>query len=256
MEKKMIRLQKAIANKGISSRRAAETLIKEGKVKVNGTLVTTMGYLVNEDDLIEVEGLKEKEKKEKVAYLFYKPEKVMTTVHDDRNRKTVLDYFQNEPYRLFPAGRLDYLTIGALIITNDGELSHLLTHPSSHLEKTYEVKVRGTLSKDDIYQLENGILLEDGLTSPAKVKIIQNKEHSIFYLTIYEGRNRQIRRMCEAIHHPVLSLKRISIAFLTLDGLKVGSYRKLSQDEIELLKKNCIEKKKTNIIPNYKKKLK
>lgn len=252
MEEKK-RLQKAMSELGFCSRRKAETLIKDGKVKVNGNIILTMGFMVSFDDVIEVEGINNKEEQEKVAFLFYKPEGVITSSSDDRNRKTVLDYFLDEPYRLFPAGRLDYLTSGALIITNDGELSQLLTHPSSHLNKTYEVKIKGKLSLKEIKILEDGIVLDDGKCEPAQIKIVEESTStSIFNITIHEGRKRQVRRMCLALNHQVLALKRISIGFLTLDGLNKGEYRRLKDEEIAMLKEECIKNKQNNIIPSYK----
>ena len=251
MEEK-IRLQKAIADKGYCSRRKAETLIKEGKVKVNGKLILTMGFLVSNDDHIEVEGITKKEGK-KVAFLFYKPEGVITSSSDDRNRKIVLDYFKNEPYRLYPSGRLDYFTSGALIVTNDGELSALLTHPSSHLDKTYEAKIKGKITQKEIDILENGIILDDGPCEKAKVEILKiDDDYTTLNITIHEGRNRQVRRMFLTLGHKVLALKRISIGFLALGELKKGEYRMLKEEEIALLKKECLFNKQNNIIPSYK----
>ena len=172
-EEKKERLQKVIAQKGFCSRRKAEELIEQGKVKVNGDIVTKMGMLVSLKDCIEIDGVLLKEKEVPCSFLFYKPKGVLSTALDDRGRKTVLDYFREEPIRLYPAGRLDQDTTGALILTNDGELSELITHPSGHLEKTYIATMKGNFSHSDKIQLEKGLRLEDGRTSPCKAKILE-----------------------------------------------------------------------------------
>lgn len=253
VEEKM-RLQKAMAYKGICSRRKAEEYIKNGLVKVNGRLITEMGHLVSINDNIEVEGLSVSNVvEEKVAYLFNKPLGVVSTASDDRNRKTVLDYFKDVNKRLYPSGRLDLNTSGAIIITNDGELSELITHPSSHLDKTYYVSLKRKISAEEISKLEKGIMLDDGLTSPAKVLVLKNDSDKVIVkITIHEGRNRQVRRMFEAISHEVKALHRMSIGFLNVKDLERGTYRRLSEIEILQLKKMCKEKRQTNTIPEYK----
>ncbi len=249
-----MRLQKAIAHLGYCSRRKAEELITMGKVKVNGTIVSKLGFVVTNKDIITIDNYEKKENK-KVAFLFNKPLGVISSSKDDRNRKTVLDFFKNEPYRLYPAGRLDINTSGLIIITNDGELANLITHPSSHLNKTYLAKIDRSLQEDDIIKLEKGIMLEDGLTSPAKIEVLKKDNlNNYVKITIHEGRNRQVRRMFNALNYNVLSLMRESIGFLKLDNLKIGAYRALNKEEIEKLKAICLAKKEKNVIPDYKKK--
>ncbi len=232
------RLQKVMAHAGVASRRKSEDIIKEGRVKVNGQVVRKMGVKVNEkEDIIEVDGeLISKEKR--VYILLYKPEGYVTTVDDPRGRSTVLDLIDDVKERIYPVGRLDYNTSGLLLLTNDGELTYVLTHPSYEVEKTYDVITEGYISDKKIDNLEKGLRLEDGMTAPAKVKLKErNENHSKFNITIHEGRNRQVRRMCNKIDHQVIKLKRISFHNLDLNGLKKGDYRFLSKKELNMLKK-------------------
>jgi len=232
------RLQKVIAHAGIASRRKAEELIKAGKVKVNGKVVTELGTKVGPKDEVEVEGIKV-EREQPVYFLLYKPRGVVSTVNDDKNRKTVLDFFPHVEERIYPVGRLDYDTSGLLIMTNDGEFANLLMHPKYEIEKVYIAKTEGIPPKEKLKQLEKGIQLEDGLTAPAKVRMLsvdRKKKTAIIEITIHEGRNRQVRRMFEAIGYPVLKLKRERYAFLTLDGLNAGEWRVLTPHEVKLLK--------------------
>ncbi|MGX9133790.1 pseudouridine synthase [Rummeliibacillus sp. JY-2-4R] len=234
----MERLQKVIAHAGIASRRKAEELILEGKVKVNGQVVRELGTKVTTSDSIEVEGIKI-EKEEKVYFLLYKPKGVISAVSDDRGRKTVVDLFPHVEQRIFPVGRLDYDTSGVLLLTNDGDFSNLLTHPRYNIDKTYVAKVKGSPSREDLKKLERGIMLEDGKTAPARVKVLSsNREHgtSIISITIHEGRNRQVRRMFEAIGCPVQKLKREQFAFLGLHGLNAGESRELTAHEVKQLR--------------------
>lgn len=234
----MERLQKVIAHAGIASRRKAEELIKAGKVTVNGQVVTELGTKVGPKDLIEVEGIKV-EREQPVYFLLYKPRSVVSTVNDDKNRKTVRDFFPEVEERIYPVGRLDYDTSGLLIMTNDGEFANLLMHPKYEIEKEYVAKVKGIPTKEQLKQLEKGIRLEDGMTAPAKVKlksVDRKKKTAIVEIVIHEGRNRQVRRMFEAIGCPVLKLKRERYAFLTLQGLNAGEWRVLTPHEVKLLK--------------------
>ena len=237
-----MRLQKAIAQAGVASRRKAELLIQEGKVKVNGVVVTTLGTTVTDKDSIEVEG-KLLKKEHYVYYLFNKPLGLLSTVKDDRGRKTVMDFFKDVDERIFPVGRLDCYTSGLLVMTNDGELANLMTHPSSHLDKTYLVRISRELTSQEINKLENGIMLEDGLTAPAKVKI--NEDKSVM-ITIHEGRNRQVRRMFEALDIKVVSLTRTSISFLRINNVRRGQYIEISKEDIEKIRTECIKKKENN----------
>lgn len=252
MEEK-IRLQKYLSQNGFCSRRKGEELISQGKVKVNGEIITQMGYLVSGREKIEVEGINNSNSLEKVTFLFNKPIGVVSSAKDDRGRKTVIDFFKDENYRLYPVGRLDFNTSGALLISNDGELTNLVTHPSTHLNKTYMATIRGKVKPEDIISLRNGVLLDDGMTEPAIVDIFKENEYdTLIRITIHEGRNRQIRRMFEHFSYSVKALNRDSISFLTTKGLKRGEYRKLTEDEVSKIKEICIENKKNNKIPNYK----
>ncbi len=233
----MERLQKIIALSGYCSRRKAEELIVQGKVKVNGSLVTHMGFKANFNDCIEVEGNPINPKEDKVYYLLNKPRGVVTTSKDDKNRKTVLDLIKTDK-RIYPIGRLDYDTTGLLLLTNDGELTNFLTHPKNKIEKVYIAKIKGLITKDNLKKLCNGIMIDGKKTSKAKAKIlkIDNKANSsLVELIIHEGRNHQVKRMFEMLGYEVLKLKRESISFLTLDGVKTGEYRELSIKEVKKL---------------------
>lgn len=233
----MERLQKVIAHAGIASRRKAEELILQGKVTVNGEVVKQLGTKVGPNDVVEVNGIKV-EKEEPVYFLFYKPKGVVTTVKDDKKRKTVLDFFPEVTERIYPVGRLDYDTSGILLMTNDGEFANLLTHPKYEIEKTYIAKVKGIPTREHLKQLQKGVRLNDGLTAPAKAKFLsadKRKNTAIIELTIHEGRNRQVRRMFEKIGYPVMKLKRERYAFLDLTGLNAGEWRPLTPHEVKQL---------------------
>ncbi|MGM7721332.1 23S rRNA pseudouridine(2605) synthase RluB [Metabacillus sp. Hm71] len=234
----MERLQKVIAHAGIASRRRAEQLILEGKVKVNGKIVKELGTKVGDHDQVEVEGIP-LEREEPVYLLLYKPTGVISAVKDDKGRKVVTDFFPYIKQRIYPVGRLDYDTSGLLLLTNDGEFANSLMHPRYEIEKTYVAKVKGIPLREKVKQLERGIHLEDGKTAPAAVKVLsidKKKQTSIVEMKIREGRNRQVRRMLEAIGHPVLKLKRERYAFLDLKGLSTGDSRELSPHEVKQLR--------------------
>ncbi|MBS4173323.1 pseudouridine synthase [Bacillus sp. FJAT-49736] len=234
----MERLQKVIAQAGVASRRKAEGLIIEGKVKVNGKVVRELGTKVSTSDKIEVEGIP-LEKEEKVYFLFYKPRGVISAVSDDKGRKVVTDFLPEIKERVYPIGRLDYDTSGLLLLTNDGEFANLLMHPRYEINKTYIAKIQGIPSKLALKQLEKGVHLEDGKTAPAKVKLLsadKRKQKAIVEITIHEGRNRQVRRMLEAIGHPVQKLRRERFAFLTLSGINAGEIRELTPHEVKQLR--------------------
>jgi len=235
----MERLQKVIAYAGVASRRKAEQLITEGKVKVNGKVVRELGTKVSSSDTIEVEGVK-LEKENKVYFLLYKPRGYISAVTDDKGRKTVVDIFKKHvPERIFPVGRLDYDTTGLLLLTNDGEFSYQLTHPKFKIDKTYVARVKGIPTIEGLKKLQRGIKLEDGKTAPAKVNMTSFDEKAgkaICEITIHEGRNRQVRRMFEAIGTPVVKLKREKFAFLTLGNLNPGEYRELTKQEVKWLR--------------------
>jgi 23S rRNA pseudouridine2605 synthase len=234
----MERLQKVIAQAGIASRRKSEELIKEGKVKVNGKIVTELGTKVSSSDRVEVNQI-QIEREAPVYFLLYKPRGVISSVSDDKGRKTVTDFFSDIKVRIYPVGRLDYDTSGLLILTNDGEFANLLMHPRGEIEKVYVVKIKGIPTKENLKKLERGIKLEDGKTAPAKVKMIsmdKKKNSSIIEIAIHEGKNRQVRRMFEAIGHEVVKLKRERYGSLTLAGLKAGEARELSPHEVKQLR--------------------
>ncbi|MEX3499575.1 pseudouridine synthase [Staphylococcus capitis] len=238
MSKELERLQKRIANSGYTSRRKAETLITEGKVKVNGQVVTELGTKVSHSDTVEVEGIKI-EQEDKMYILFYKPTQVITSVSDDRGRKVVTDYFEDIETRIYPVGRLDYDTSGVLLLTNDGEFTNLMTHPRYHIKKKYVAKLKGYLMREQVKELEQGIELEDGFTQPAQVKIKrQDKEKNttLVEITISEGRNHQVRRMFEYFGHEVNKLTRIQFGPLDLKGLNAGEGRVLTPHEVKTLR--------------------
>ncbi|MDT3960751.1 pseudouridine synthase [Staphylococcus kloosii] len=238
MSNEMERLQKRIANSGYTSRRKAELLIEEGKVKVNGETVTELGTKVKTSDTVEVEGIK-LEQEDKLYILFYKPAQVITSVSDDKGRKVVTDYFKELDTRIYPVGRLDYDTSGLLLLTNDGDFTNLMTHPRYKIKKKYVVKLKGYLMREEVKALEKGVKLEDGVTQPATIKIKnQDKEKSttLVEITITEGRNRQVRRMFEYFGHEVSKLQRIEFGPLNLTGLNAGEGRVLTPHEVKTLR--------------------
>ena len=233
----MERLQKIIANSGYCSRRKAEEDIQNRKVKVNGEVISELGYKASYEDYIEVNGTPINKKEEKVYYLLNKPRGVVTTASDDKGRKTVVDLIKTDK-RIYPVGRLDYDTTGIILLTNDGELTNLLTHPKNEVEKVYVAKIEGLITKEELKKLCNGVIIDGFKTGKAKAKILKidkRNNSSVVELIIHEGKNHQVKKMFEAIGYPVLKLKRESIAFLTLDGVKSGSYRELSVKEVKKL---------------------
>ena len=233
----MERLQKIIALSGYCSRRKAEELISKGKVKVNGNIITEMGYKTNFSDYIEVEGHPIETVEDKVYYLLNKPRGIVTTASDEKGRKTVVDLIKTDK-RIYPVGRLDYDTTGIILLTNDGELTNFLTHPKNNIEKVYVAKIKGLITKEEIRRLCNGVFINGKKTSRAKAKILKidkKTNSSIVELIIHEGKNHQVKNMFKAIGYDVLKLKRESIAFLTLDGVPSGEYRELSIKEVKKL---------------------
>ncbi len=235
----MERLQKVLAKAGVASRRKCEELILNGKVAVNGEVINLLGVKVNPaQDRITVDGEPITISEDKIYILLYKPEGYLTTVADSRGRKTVIDLLPDNLGRIFPVGRLDLQTSGLLLLTNDGDMTFKLTHPKHQIDKTYQVLIKGHLRKEAIDRLEKGIELEDGITAPSKVKVLEHRHDStLLSITIHEGKNRQVRRMFKAVGYHVLALKRTSFGFLTLNGLQVGEHRKLTQKEIKRLGK-------------------
>ncbi|MGG0642712.1 pseudouridine synthase [Sporosarcina gallistercoris] len=234
----MERLQKVLARAGVASRRKAEGLILEGKVKVNGSVVTELGTKVSNADRVEVEGI-QVVKENFVYYLLYKPRGYISTVHDEKGRKTVLDLLPGVEERIFPVGRLDYDTSGVIIMTNDGDFSYTMTHPKFGIKKQYIAKVKGIPTREALKKLEHGIVLEDGLTAPAHVKMRtmdKKAQTALIEITISEGKNRQVRRMFDAIGCPVVKLRRESFAHLTTVGLNAGEARELTTHEVKQLR--------------------
>ena len=233
----MERLQKVIAHAGIASRRKAEEYIVNGRVKVNGKIVRELGTQVGKSDKVEVDDVPIY-KEEYGYYLFYKPKGVISAVSDDKGRKVVTDFFSHIKERIYPVGRLDYDTSGLLLLTNDGEFSQKLTHPSHEIDKVYVAKVKGLAKKHDLLPLTKGMRIEGYKTAPAAFEIISvdlKTNTSIVELTIHEGRNHQVKKMLQAVGYPVQKLKREKYGDLTLKGLRPGEYRNLNKKEISVL---------------------
>ncbi|GIO22586.1 pseudouridine synthase [Oceanobacillus sp. J11TS1] len=238
MAKHEERLQKVIAQSGLTSRRKAEQLILEGKVKVNNQLVTEMGVKVSPEDKVEVDGVP-LEKENLVYYLLYKPRGVISSVKDDKGRKVVTDLLPGVEERIFPVGRLDYDTSGILLLTNDGEFANQLMHPSKEINKVYVAKVKGIPHKQALLKLQKGVISDGEKLKAVHAKLLssdKDKKTSILELTLHEGKNRQVRRMLEAIGFPVMKLKREQYDFLTLHGLNAGEYRALTPKEVNQLR--------------------
>ena len=232
-----MRLAKHLAHAGVASRRAAETLIAAGRVCVNGEVVTDPARDVGEGDRIEVNGNTLAGVEQKVVYAVNKPLGVVSTARDTHGRPTVVELVPSDGLRLYPVGRLDADSSGLILLTNDGELANLLTHPRYEVPKIYLARVGGgPVGEDTLRALRDGVRLEDGLTAPAQVRRIGGRGSDSIELTIHEGRNRQVRRMCEAVGHPVLALERTTFGPLRLDGLVQGAYRRLGDAEVERLR--------------------
>ena len=232
-----MRLNKYIAQAGVASRRKADQLTENGNVKVNGVTVREMGYDVKEGDVVEVNGTVIAPVEKKIYLMLNKPKGFVTTASDEKGRPTVLDLVRDIPERLFPVGRLDYNTTGLLLLTNDGDLANRLAHPAGQVGKTYRVKVSGIASEKRISRLRKGVDIGGFVTSPAQVEVEKQTEKSaILKMTIYEGKNRQVRKMCKEVGLPVRELMRIAVGDLQLARLKEGTYRKLTRQEIDYLK--------------------
>ena len=233
-----MRLQKIISLSGIASRREAERMITAGRVSVNGVVVSTLGTKADiQNDLVEVDGRPVSPPEKKVYYLLYKPAGFITTMKDPRGRPTVRDLAGKTGQRVFPVGRLDYDVSGLIIMTNDGEMANGLAHPKKEVKKRYQVKVNGIVSKETLKKLSCGIKLTDGLTAPARAKLIGTAQNSSWIeLTIHEGRNRQVKRMCKAVGHRVEKLKRVGYGPLSIGDMKPGELRKLSPEEVSTLR--------------------
>ncbi|WP_430785470.1 pseudouridine synthase [Virgibacillus flavescens] len=238
MSNSLERLQKIIAQSGVTSRRKAEQLILEGKVKLNNKVVTELGTKASQADTIEVDGVP-LQKEAPVYYLLYKPRAVISSLKDDKNRKIVTDFMEGVPERVFPIGRLDYNTSGILLLTNDGDFANLLMHPKHEVSKVYVAKVSGIPEKSELNILRKGIKVENDLLRAVSYKILssdKNKNTSIIELTLNEGKNRHIRRMMEQIGFPVKKLKRERYGSLTLHGLQPGDSRPLTPHEVKQMR--------------------
>jgi 23S rRNA pseudouridine2605 synthase len=232
-----IRLQKYLASAGVASRRKCEELILDGKIEVNGKIITELGTKIDpKKDEVKYNGKIVKSEEEKVYILLNKPIGYVTTAKEQFGRDMVLDLVKVNK-RIVPVGRLDMYTSGALILTNDGEFVNKLTHPSHEIDKTYNVTVKGIVTKEEIENLKKGVLIDDDyITKPAKVKILkidEEKKISRIQITIHEGKNRQVRKMCEAIGKKVLALHRCKIGNIDVKSLKLGEWRYLSKKEVE-----------------------
>lgn len=235
-----MRINKYIALCGVASRRKAEELILAGKVKVNDNIVKELSYQVDEEnDVVKVDDKIIKEENKLVYILLNKPEGYITTVKDQFDRESVLDLVTDIKERVYPIGRLDYETSGLLLLTNDGDLTYKLTHPKHEVDKTYVARVKGKLTPDEIKMFKSGLKIEDYVTAPAKLKVIRYDEKtnvSLLEIKIYEGKNRQVRKMCKAINHPVLRLKRTAMGKIRIGECEIGKYRYLTEDEVKYLK--------------------
>ena len=232
------RLQKVLAEIGLASRRQSEEMIREGRVTVNGRAARIGEKVDPSRDHIKVDGRRVALPSEKLYLLLHKPKNTVTTLEDPEGRPTVLSLVKEKRARLFPVGRLDYDAEGFLLLTNDGDLAHRLSHPSFRIPRTYRVKVKGKPSPEEIRKLSRGISLEDGPTAPCRITFLrETRENAWMEMTLREGRNRQVKRMWEKMGYPVLKLKRVSFAGLALGNLQPGEYRALGPKELEKIRR-------------------
>jgi 23S rRNA pseudouridine2605 synthase len=232
-----VRINKYIADSGFCSRRNADTLVSEGRVQLNGTIVMALGTKVQPGkDRVEVDGKIIDTSSKRMVLAFNKPQGVLCSMKDPFGRPTISEFMKDIPQRLYHVGRLDYDTSGLILLTNDGEIAQKVMHPKKMTPKTYIAKVKGIPKNSDLEKFQTGLEIEDYKTSPAKIKMLKRLQDScLLQITIHEGRNRQIRKMCEKIGHPVLDLQRISIGKINLGTLKEGVYRILNEDELKYL---------------------
>jgi 23S rRNA pseudouridine2605 synthase len=234
-----VRLQKYISVSGVASRRKAEDIIKQGRVRVNGKPIKEMGFKVSQYDRVSIDGKPIIPESKKIYIMLNKPCGYVSSTKDQFSRKTVLELVGDTGFRIYPVGRLDYNTSGLIILTNDGKFSYEMTHPSKETEKTYIARISGNIDKKDIEKFKKGIMIDGFLTSPAKLNILKiKKSHTFVEITIHEGRNRQVRKMFSSIGHPVQELKRIKIGNLRLGNLCEGCWRYLTQKEADALVKS------------------
>lgn len=231
-----MRINKYLASAGLGSRRKVEEFIKNGKVKVNGVVITNFATDISENDSVVVNGKKISSTSKYVYYKLHKPKGYVTTVSDDKDRKTVIDLMRGVHERVFPVGRLDYDSEGLLILTNDGELTNILTKPSSKVEKTYVVHIESSITQDEIKKLSSGVDIGGYITKPCSVQPIEIKENlSKLKVTISEGKNRQIRKMFATIGKNITLLRRVQIGEIKLGGLSRGEYNKLNSKELKYI---------------------
>lgn len=233
----MERLQKVIANSGYTSRRNAEKLISEGRVSVNGEIITEQGVKVNPSDLILIDGVEINKNEKKVYYILNKPRGYISSVKDEKGRKTIVELIDTD-LRIYPVGRLDYNTTGLILLTNDGDFANHLMHPKNNIKKTYLAKIEGILSKDDIIELKKGIVIDGRRVDTSNFKIKKKdleKNNSLVEITIIEGRNHIVKNIFSSIKHDVIKLTRTNYAFLDVNNLKSGEYRELSIKEVKKL---------------------
>lgn len=234
----MMRLQKYMARCGVASRRKSEEMIKDGLVKVNNKIVTEQGRKIDPDsDIVIIDEKIIRLEKNKVYIILNKPLGYVTTMDDEKDRKIITDLIEGIEERIYPVGRLDMDTSGLIMLTNDGEVTNKITHPRNEVVKKYIAIVEGTPNKSELTRFRKGIMIDGKKTSPAKMKIMKNYEtESILEIEINEGRNRQIRIMCEAINHPIKKLKRVAIGEIQIGGLQVGEWRNLDAEEMQYIK--------------------
>ena len=237
-----VRLQKVLAGAGVASRRGSEAMIEAGRVRVNGRIVKEMGVKVDpHKDKVEVDGRRVVAEKP-VYHVVHKPREMVTTLHDPEERATIAELLRAVPERVFPVGRLDYHTSGALLVTNDGELTDALLRPAAIVPKIYVVKFQGHLTIEELDRLRNGVVLDDGYKTKEVELFVLREEtgHSVLQMTLTEGKNRQIRRMGDAIGHRVMRLHRTTFAGIEIQGLRPGESRELKNDEVQKLKKKFL----------------
>lgn len=235
-----MRLQKYLALAGVASRRAAEQYITDARVSVNGNVVTELGTKVTDNDIVCFDGMEVKPESKKVYIMLNKPVGYVTTVSDDQGRPTVMDLLGDVNSRVYPVGRLDFNTEGLLLLSNDGDFTYKITHPKHKLDKTYEVWVTGKAKPNALKLLETGVIIDGRKTAPAKADIIDASQHSaVLSITIHEGRNRQVRKMCQAVGFKVMGLKRVSEGGLILGNLPIGKWRHLNPNEVNLILNNA-----------------
>ncbi|MBQ7861397.1 MAG: rRNA pseudouridine synthase [Clostridia bacterium] len=231
-----VRLQKYLAECGVASRRKSEELIDQGKVKVNGSIASIGDKINPKRDTVTVNGKKIVKQKSHTYIMLHKPRGFITTMSDEMDRKCVAQLVKDVPGRVYPVGRLDRDSEGMLLFTNDGEFANAMTHPTRHVPKTYRVTVRPSITEEQITKLTTGVIIEDRMTAPAEVRVVTKEEgRVVLEIILYEGRNRQIRKMCEEVGLEVARLKRTAIGSIKLGVLKQGDYRELTEDEVRRL---------------------